>query len=244
MPAASAGASPQQNARKTRSVPISDPFATLVSDANTFFAELEANNAREWFEPRKEHYAKTIRQPAEHLCELVGEEITRLTGEPHSGKVYRIYRDVRFSKDKRPYNAHLHMAWSRRLTDDDNGLAPVWFFACSPTMLTVNMGVPRFEGDALTAWRDLVDLHGDELAEAIVQSGAGFSDWGEAPLKRMPAPYGAAHPHADLLKRRSLILDAPLGDAWQAEGQALSRAITARCAALLPVWRMLNTHLR
>ena len=223
---------------------MSDPFATLVSDANTFFAELEANNEREWFEPRKERYARTIRQPAEHLCELVSEEITRLTDEPHSSKVYRIHRDVRFSKDKRPYNAHLHMAWSQTLKADDNGVSPVWFFACSPRMLTVNMGIARFEGDAMTAWRELVDLHGDELAEAVAQSGAGFSDWGEAPLKKVPAPHGAAHRNADLLKRRSLILDAPLGEAWQAEGQALSRAITARCAGLLPVWRLLNTHLR
>ena len=223
---------------------MSDPFATLVADARAFFAELEANNSRDWFEPRKEHYAAAIRQPAERLCELVSNEIARLTGEPHAGKVYRIHRDVRFSKDKRPYNAHLHMAWSQGLLQNEDGVAPVWFFACSPKMLTVNMGVPKFEGDAMTAWRELVDLHGDELAEAVAQSGAGFSDWGEAPLKKVPAPHGAAHRNADLLKRRSLILDAPLVEAWQAEGQALSRAITARCAGLLPVWRLLNTHLR
>jgi len=111
-------------------------------------------------------------------------------------------------------------------------------------MLTVNMGVPKFEGGGLTAWRTLVDLHGDDLTDAIAQTRASLSDWGEGPLKKVPAPYGAAHPHADLLKCRSLILDAPLGEAWQAEGQALPGAIMARCAGMVPVWRLLNAHLR
>ena len=78
----------------------------------------------------------------------------------------------------------------------------------------------------------------------VGQTRASLSDWGEGPLKKVPAPYGAAHPHADLLKCRSLILDAPLGEAWQAKGQALPGAIMARCAGMLPVWRLLNAHLR
>lgn len=228
---------------ETPEISMSDPFATLVPDANRFFAELDANNAREWFEPRKDHYARTIREPAEALCRMVGEGLAQLTGEPHTGKVFRVHRDTRFSKDKRPYNAHLHMAWSRRTGADEGDVLPSWFFACSPRMLTVNMGVARFHGDALVAWRELVDLHGGDLAEAIAQTGAGFSEWGEAPLKKVPAPYPAAHPHADLLRRRSLILDAPLGPGWNSKGQPLPRAIMSRCASLLPVWRILDTHL-
>lgn len=225
-------------------MPRPDGFTRLVDDARDFFAELDANNTKEWFEPRKEQYTKAIRQPAEFLCEITSEEIARLTGESHTGKVYRIYRDVRFSKDKRPYNPHLHMAWSHASPKDHGEAAPVWFFACSPTMLTVNMGVPGFKGEALLAWRRLVDLHGDDLDAAIKQTGAGFSEWGEGPLKKVPAPYDAAHPYADLLKRRSLILDAPLGEAWRASKLGLARAIAERCAGLLPVWRLLHAHLR
>jgi uncharacterized protein (TIGR02453 family) len=88
-----------------------DGFTQLVDEARAFFAQLDANNTKEWFEPRKAHYQTHIRQPAELLCELVGEELAHLTGKRHSGKVLRIYRDVRFSREKRPYNVHLHMVW-------------------------------------------------------------------------------------------------------------------------------------
>jgi uncharacterized protein (TIGR02453 family) len=220
-----------------------DGFTAMVDEARTFFAGLDANNTKEWFEPRKQHYQTLIRQPAELLCELVGEEITRLTGKSHSGKVLRIYRDVRFSKDKRPYNPHLHMVWWHGADKDDTRGGCAWFFACSPTQFALNMGNPSFKGDALLVWRKLVDAHGDELAEAIADSGCGLSDWGEAPLKKVPAPYDAHHPQADLLRRRSLILDAPLGEDWRANGGLLT-AIIARSQKLLPVWRVLDEHLR
>jgi uncharacterized protein (TIGR02453 family) len=224
-------------------MPKPDGFTLLVDEARAFFKELDANNTKEWFEPRKAHYQTHIRQPAEILCELVGEEITRLTGKRHSGKVLRIYRDVRFSKDKRPYNPHLHMVWWQGAGKNDAEAGSAWFFACSPTLLALNMGSPGFKGEGLLAWRKLIDAHGNELAEAIADTGCGLSDWGEAPLKKVPAPYDASHRQADLLKRRSLILDAPLGEAWRTEDGLLT-AIIARCEKLLPVWRLLDEHLR
>jgi uncharacterized protein (TIGR02453 family) len=220
-----------------------DGFTAMVDEARAFFTELDANNTKEWFEPRKTHYQTQIRQPAELLCELVGAEITRLTGKGHSGKVLRIYRDVRFSKDKRPYNPHLHMVWWQGAGKNDGEAGYAWFFACSPTQFALNMGTPSFKGEGLLAWRKLVDAHGEELDEAIADTGYGLSDWGEAPLKKVPAPYDADHPHADLIRRRSLILDAPLGEDWRTNGGLLT-AIVARSQKLLPVWRVLDEHLR
>ncbi|OYW61744.1 MAG: hypothetical protein B7Z31_02325 [Rhodobacterales bacterium 12-65-15] len=214
---------------------MSDGFDRLVDEARSFFADLDTNNTKDWFEPRKDHYNAAIRKPAELLCDLVGAEITRLTGATHHGKVMRIYRDVRFSKDKRPYNAHLHMVWSQGAREDHAG--PAWFFACAPDTLALNMGLPVLKGDALTAWRRLVDTGGDDLASTIRDTGFGLSAWGEPPLKKVPPPYPADHPQADLLRQRSFILDAALGEAWRAGG--LLAAITDRCARLLPVWRVL-----
>lgn len=219
-----------------------DGFTQWVDEARSFFAELDADNTREWFQPRKEHYATAIRQPAELLAELVGEEITRLTSKSHAAKVYRIHRDVRFSKDKRPYNAHVHVLWSQGGVKAEADPSPAWFFACSPTILTINMGVATFKGEALTAYRKMIDEDGDALVEAITSTGFRLSDWGEAALKKVPVPYDAAHPHAAWLKRRSLILDAPLGESWRAEGTGLLSAITAQCLTMLPVWRLLDAH--
>lgn len=220
---------------------MADGFDAMVDEARSFFAGLDANNTKDWFEPRKEHYIAAIRKPAELLCDLAAAELTRLTGKTHGGKVMRIYRDVRFSKDKRPYNPHLHMVWSQSGGREDDA-GPGWFFACAPDMLAVNMGFPGLKGEALTAWRRLVNTEGDALAEALRQSGCGLSNWGEPPLKKVPPPWPADHLQADLLRQRSLILNAPLGEEWRAKG--LLATITVRCATMLPVWRLLDEHLR
>ena len=78
-----------------------DSFTKMVDTAQAFFAELAAANTREWFEPRKAHYASAIRKPSELFAEVVSDELSSLTGVRHDAKLFRIYRDVRFSKDKR-----------------------------------------------------------------------------------------------------------------------------------------------
>ena len=98
-----------------------------MKHAVKLFEHLEANNNKEWFEQHKEYYNPTIKRPAELFSELIADNISDLTGKTHFGKVYRIYRDVRFSKDKRPYNTHLHMLWSQ---ENSQSTKPAWFFAC------------------------------------------------------------------------------------------------------------------
>jgi uncharacterized protein (DUF2461 family) len=73
------------------------------------------------------------------LANLLAEDIVRLTGKPHVPKVFRIYRDVRLSKDKSPYDPHLNMLWSRKSDD----AAPAWFFGSAPDYLIVGTGVPN-----------------------------------------------------------------------------------------------------
>ncbi len=218
-----------------------DGFTVMVDEALAFCRELDATNTKEWFEPRKEHYVQNIRKPAELFCDLMADELGQMTGTGHTGKVMRIYRDVRFSKDKRPYNAHLHMSWSPNVAAGT--LAPGWFFACSPDMLTLNMGLHGLDGDGLARVRSVVDRHGDELSQAIAETGFGFSAWGDAPLKKVPAPYAADNPHGDLLKRRNLILDAPLGTDWRHDGGSLLTALRAQALQMLPVWKLLQARL-
>lgn len=88
------------------------PFANLIPDARSFFAELRQNNTKDWFDAQKARYTDQIRKPAEALAEVLTEDFSRLTGRRLTPKVYRINRDTRFSKDKSPYNTHLHMLWS------------------------------------------------------------------------------------------------------------------------------------
>ncbi|MEM8553603.1 MAG: DUF2461 domain-containing protein [Pseudomonadota bacterium] len=211
---------------------MSDSFAALIQQANDFFSELAANNTKEWFEPRKAQYKAEIRAPAELLADLFAEDLSRLTGASYTAKVFRIYRDVRFSKDKSPYNPHLHMSWK------STG-HPEWFFGSSPSYCVLCTGLPDLKGEKLTAYRVAVDQDGDDLSDiidAVASShGARFSNWGADPLKRVPKPYDTDHPHADLLKRKSLILEMTP----DLDGGVLS-GLGQGVDALLPFWRALN----
>lgn len=82
----------------------------LPKDFVAFFKELSANNEREWFHANKKRFEQSVKQPFE---ELTAEVITKMqkldpdiTVTPKEC-VFRIYRDVRFSKDKSPYKTHM-----------------------------------------------------------------------------------------------------------------------------------------
>ncbi|MEO0865574.1 MAG: DUF2461 family protein, partial [Pseudomonadota bacterium] len=145
------------------------------------------------------------------------------------------------SKDKTPLNTHLHVMWQ---PVDRDALAPSWFWGLSRDYFVQGMGVMGLQGDALTRYRAFVDRWGGPLTDALVaaeQAGASLSDWGPEPLKRVPKPYDADHPQAELLKRKALALSAPMPDDWRNQG--LVKATLARVQDLMPVWRMFHDHL-
>lgn len=217
-----------------------DGFVELIDKSNEFFADLAQNNTRDWYEPRKAFYVAEIKKPAELLGEILAEDISRLTGKPHSPKLFRIHRDVRFSKDKTPYNAHLHLMWGQGAA-----ASPAWFFGASPDYLIVGVGLMGLQGDALNRYRAFVDAQGDKLAAAIKTAatsvGASLSDWGPEPLKRVPKPYAPDHAHGDLLKRKALALSAPLPEGWREAG--LVRTIQTTVKALLPIWSLIDDEM-
>jgi len=216
---------------------MGDGFDGLIDDANAFFGDLRDNNRRDWFEPRKESYRDRIRKPADLLADLVAEGLARRTGVAPKPKVFRIHRDVRFSADKTPYNPHLHLSWF-----PETGSRPGWFFGSAPDYLMFACGIPTMQGADLTRFREAVHRDGAGLEAVLTAAGgrigATLSDWGPAPLKRVPKPYDADHPHAALLRRKSLVAHADLPDAWRDRG--LVPTLEGMADALLPLWRWLD----
>lgn len=82
----------------------------LTKDFFTFFKELENNNTREWFHDNKELYEVAVKEP---FYELVEDLIYRIIGEEPGFEldpkdaIFRIHRDIRFSKNKDPYKLHM-----------------------------------------------------------------------------------------------------------------------------------------
>ncbi|KIT16711.1 DUF2461 domain-containing protein [Jannaschia aquimarina] len=210
-----------------------DGFTKMLDRAQRFYAALAQNNSRDWFEPRKAAWKRDIEAPAKLFADLVAEDLARLTRTPHRPKVFRINRDIRFSKDKSPYKTMLAMLWA----PVDPG--PSFYFGIEPAATFAGLGWPGFDKDGLARFRALIDRHGDDLTEAMGASGGSLSEIGPDPLKRVPKPYAPEHPHGDLLRRKSFALGGPLPEGWRETGDGLVAALTDRFEALLPVREVL-----
>jgi len=215
-----------------------DVLAGIVERANAFFRDLRADNSKAFYEPRKAFYRDEIKKPAELFGDLFAEDIARHTGKPHGPKLFRLHRDVRFSKDKTPYNTHLHLLWKQ----PGERVSPAWFFGASPDYTMLLTGIPEMKGDDLTRFRTLIYRQGPELDDAISSAkdmlGAHLSDFGPPPLKRVPKPYDPDHPQADLLKRKGLTVGAPLPEGWREAG--LLPTLNRMVPDLMPIWRLLD----
>ena len=125
-------------------------------------------------------------------------------------------------------------------------MAPNWFLGSSPDYLIVAMGVMAPGGEALSRYRTFVDARGDEIAvalgEAAQGTGARLSDWGAAPLKRVPKPFDPDHPHGDLLRRKTLIIEAAFPEGWHGDG--LVKSAGNLFGSMLPLWRILDGGLK
>lgn len=200
---------------------MTDGFTQMIDDSNAFFAELKQNNTKDWFNPRKEQYNNNIKKPAELFAQILGEDFSQISGINHKPKVFRIYRDVRFSKDKTPLNAHLHMMWST----GDVPFTPVFYFGSEPGSMVVGTGVVGLKGADLAKFRAMIDVDGDALVEAIASAGMETGHWGPPALKRVPAPYDQHHPHAELLRRKGLSIHCDVEDEWRDHKGGLTGAV-------------------
>ncbi|WP_433984322.1 DUF2461 domain-containing protein [Tunturiibacter empetritectus] len=92
-------------------------MATQFSnEALKFLRGLKKNNDREWFGERKDVYEKQLKEPMLGLIGEVNEAMAEFSPEhvrPANKILMRIYRDIRFSKDKRPYKHHVSAWWAR-----------------------------------------------------------------------------------------------------------------------------------
>ncbi len=196
----------------------------LSAETCTFLRDLKANNTREWFQANKPAYEAALKAPSAAFADAMAAALEAACGEPCTPKVFRIHRDVRFSKDKTPYNAHLHISFA------PEGKPPAWMFGLEPDRLVLGVGTFQFDKAELDAYRARIDgPDGAALAETLAKLQADGVRLSDPDLKRVPAPYPADHPRGDLLRHKGLA--AWIDDLDQS--QAFADQGPARCTAAL-----------
>jgi uncharacterized protein (TIGR02453 family) len=207
----------------------------LIPTAMSFLRDLAARNEKDWWEANRDRYQQGLKAPAEALLAAVAGDLARTSGHGVTTKLFRPYRDVRFSKDKTPYHTHLHMMWTLAAGGrQDPGL----FFGINPEGAFAGYGVFQFDPPVLADWRRMLELDTGRITGAVAAAEAGgFELWGEA-LKRPPAPFAPGHPAARLSCRKGLVLMRGI-DAGADPRAALGQVMEA----LQPVSRVLDSIL-
>jgi uncharacterized protein (TIGR02453 family) len=169
-------------------------FEGFPDEGLVFYEGLEADNSKTYWTRHKADYETYVRAPLLALVEELGPDFG-------TAKVFRPYRDVRFSNDKTPYKTHQGAV----LALDGRG-AGAWYVQISADGLHVSGGVWRMQSDQVDRFRRAVadDVQGPRVqAEVDRLRAAGFGISGER-LTRVPAGHAADGPRADLLRHKSL----------------------------------------
>ena len=190
-------------------------FQGFADEGGRFFKALAKNQNREWFQAHKDEYEIGWSQPMQHLLADLHEAIDKSYShcDLDEPKVFRIFRDVRFSKDKTPYKTVVAgcVPVKRSATIMATPVAVYMHFG---TESVVAAGLHQMDPPALARFRSAVadDARGKELTKILAKlEKAGFvADRmaGDA-LKKVPKGYDEGHPRADLLKRKRLGITFP-----------------------------------
>lgn len=212
---------------------MADETFCFPSETVPFLNDLKANNNREWFNAYKATYTSAIKQPAETFADVLLPHLEQVAGGPLQAKIYRMYRDVRFSKDKTPYNTHLHISFM----PPGHGETPIgWFFALETDRIILGAGAFQFGKQDLITWRNRVaGPDGERLATLIDdlrQNGARLSD---PTLKRVPSGFDKDHPREALLRCKGFSIWHDIMDTGLAERPDLVQEIVERFRTFRPV---------
>lgn len=169
-------------------MPRSPHFTGFSRAAFTFFKDLAAHNNREWFQARKAMFEETCQAPLKALTAAL---------DPPFGseRISRIYRDIRFSKDKSPYHTHI----STRIA------GCVMFLSADG--LYVGTGIYMPDPPTLRTLREAVDrdASGKVLATVVATlRRKGYTVTSHESLASVPRGFDADHPRLELLRMKDM----------------------------------------
>jgi uncharacterized protein (TIGR02453 family) len=195
-------------------------------DAVEFYEGLEADNSKVYWTERRSVYDRKVKAPMEELLAELAEEFG-------AGKLFRPYRDVRFSADKLPYKTNCA------------AMIGSGYVSFSADGLSVGSGLYMPDPAALARYRAAVDdkKSGTELAGivAMLHEG-GYDTMAHEVLKTTPRGYPKDHPRIELLRHKGIAMMKtwPVG-AWLGTAKAKDRVVTAlRAGAPLREWLARN----
>jgi uncharacterized protein (TIGR02453 family) len=216
--------------------------------ALTFFRQLRQHNNKPWFEEHRETYEAEVREPMRGLIMDMSERFERFApeigGDPKRS-MFRINRDIRFSKDKSPYKTNAgcwfnHRSASSKVGGEAHEGSAGFYFHFEPGKSFAGAGLwmpPRPQLDKLR--EAIADKHRDfdRMARSLKRYGGLSEEHGM--LKRMPRGYDEGHPAGQWLRLQSFTCGRPIKDS-QVTDPKLAALLAREFEGMLPLVRWLN----
>lgn len=234
--------------------PAPDAFAGFSPKALAFLRGLADHNERPWFEAHRADYEAHLKAPLRAFVEEIdvrlATTVPEITGDPRRS-IFRIHRDIRFSKDKSPYKTHagcwfFHRRSSKSVgSSSPDGGAAGFYFHLEPRACFVAGGMWMPPREQLGRIRDrLVE---DQRGFERTLAGAPFKKYfgalsEEHMLVRLPRGYAEGHPAWRWLRFQSFTASAPLAQRDVTSGRLVD-LVMERFLALTPLVRWINASL-
>jgi len=182
-------------------------------EALTFLRNLAKHNDRAWFQPRKAQFEAELREPMLAVVRKITDAMMDFAPNhvrPAEKSLFRIYRDTRFSHDKRPYKTHVAAWWTHTGLEKTSGAG--YYFHVSPKEVIIAAGSYMPEKEQLAAIRHwLLDNH-KEFRKLLNRRSVKkhFDEFEGNALTRPPKGFPSEHPAMDLIRCRQWGLAAEL----------------------------------
>jgi uncharacterized protein (TIGR02453 family) len=213
--------------------------AYFTSELFRFLARLKRNNNRDWFLAHKNEYEASVRQPALRFVTDFAAPLYEISPylvadpRPSRGSLFRIYRDTRFSNDKRPYKTHLAMRFSHRGKDVHS---PGFYLHLEAGKSFAASGLWHPEQPTLLKVRDAIVSRPEEW-RAVRK----LLNWNDASkLSRPPRGFPCDHEFVEDLKLRDLGTAVDLTDAQVCSPRLMS-TVAADCRKMSPLAAFLSS---
>jgi uncharacterized protein (TIGR02453 family) len=211
--------------------------SVLYTEGIAFFDELREHNQREWFQANRARYENELRDPFLDLIAGLQAPLKRISPgfivdpRPSGGSMMRIYRDIRFAREKRPYNTALaaHFWYAK----GKEGATPAYYLRIEPGSSMIGGGIWRPDAAALAKIRQAIVSEPAKWRRAT--NGAAFGSAcgmvGES-LKKAPRGFDPEHPLIEDLKRKDFAIKSALSDQQVTSPEVLDEIVGAMRATV------------
>jgi uncharacterized protein (TIGR02453 family) len=207
--------------------------AYFSPDVFVFLRQVKRNNDREWFAKNKARYQTSIVEPALSFIGGFAPQLDKISpffvadARPTRGSLFRIYRDTRFSPDKRPFKTHVGIHFSH--TSGKDAHAPVFYLHLEHDNCFAAAGIWHPDNRILTRVRTTITREAEQWAKVRKK----LTLEGDR-LSRPPRGFDASHPFIDDLKMKDFVASVALSED-QICSDKLMRDFVSACRKMSPL---------